>query len=122
MFDSKDCTKCLILSHKAESNEAVPLSKINGRGRIFRFDAHHRRFDFRRRFERIAANLNQVIHSCKKLYIDRQSTVEITAGSCDETHSELSLEHKYSATEDRSMLEQLKDQRRRDLIRGIGNA
>lgn len=63
-----------------------------------------------------------MVHLGEQLHIDTQAAVHVTARLGDEPLSEFTLEHEYCTAEHGSVLEELENQGRRDLIRGVGNA
>ena len=58
VFDSEDCTESLVFSEEAQSDKAIPLSKIDSGRRVLWFDSDHTAFDFGRWFEAVSRDFD----------------------------------------------------------------
>lgn len=112
----------LVLSNEADSQKTVPLVEVDRRTGVLDLDLDDRRLDIGRRSEVTSADLHDVRDLGPHLHIDGQSAVQRVTRSGQKTHGKLVLEHEHGHSRRPRQVQQLENQRRRDLVRCVGNA
>ena len=79
ILDAENGAESLVFTQEAETDKSIPLGEVDRRWRILWLETDDARLDLRRRFEAIAANLDQVVDSREQLHVDGQSAVHVTA-------------------------------------------
>jgi hypothetical protein len=119
VFEPENCTQSLVLSQEAKSHKAIPFCEVNWRRWILRLNSYDAAFNFGRWFETVSAHFDEVIDLCEELDIYTQSAVHVATRLRYESLSELTLEHEDCTPKHRSMLKELEDKWRRNLVRSV---
>ena len=105
------------------AHDALQQLVILGRVRqhFVRHQAHDGRIDFRRRVERARADVEQVLDAAVVLNHDRQTTPVTTARACGQTLDHFLLQHEVHVADQAGVVQQVKDQRRGDVVRQVAD-
>lgn len=117
----EDGGNLFVFARKAQSHQSIPLQKVDGRRRIVRHNAHHRRLDFGRWSKVVLSHLDDVRDLGKELCIYRKTTIEFISGCGNETHRKLSLKHQEGMSKHRTVRQEFERETRRDLVGRVGN-
>lgn len=111
-----------VFPHKADAEQAVPLVEVDVGSGLFHLDSHHRRLHLWWRTEVVLAHLHDVRDVGPHLHVGRQPTVQAVARAGQKPQCKFSLEHENGHTGRFGLVQKLEHQRRRDLVRRVGDA
>lgn len=112
----------LVFPAEYDPRQPIELAKLDRRRRIARDEADDAALDLGRRAKIVLADVHRQVDLRIQLNIRGEARPELSAGSRDEPHRELALEHQDRDAEEGAVREEAEDEGRGDLVWCVGDA